>query len=124
MYKWMSKKRNQKGFTLIELVAVVAILGILAALAIPRFTSVTANAQKKTFEANHRIVQSAIQMYMAENNGAKPAADYTFANEIDGGIAGVKDDPVAGTTYVWDGTKLTSTPAAAITGATTLEYTP
>lgn len=39
--------RNQKGFTLIEIIAVLVILGILAAVAIPRFMDLTTVAADK-----------------------------------------------------------------------------
>jgi len=38
---------NQKGFTLIEIIAVLVILGILAAVAIPRFMDLTTVASDK-----------------------------------------------------------------------------
>jgi len=37
--------RNQKGFTLIELVVVIVVLGIIAAIAIPRYVDITHEAR-------------------------------------------------------------------------------
>ena len=43
----MLNKTNQKGFTLIEIIAVLVILGILAAVAIPKFLDLQDEAKKK-----------------------------------------------------------------------------
>ena len=47
MSRRRSKVSNQKGFTLIEIIAVLVILGILAAVAIPRFMDLTSVASDK-----------------------------------------------------------------------------
>ena len=66
MIKWINKKRNKKGFTLVELVVVVAILGILAAVAIPRLTSSRDKANRAAVLANLRTIESAITMAEAD----------------------------------------------------------
>ena len=65
--------KNEKGFTLVELMVVVVIIGILVAIAIPIYATVTANAQARSCQANQRIVDGAISMWYAEaiaNTGA------------------------------------------------------
>jgi prepilin-type N-terminal cleavage/methylation domain-containing protein len=46
----MLKKSDQKGFTLIEIIAVLVILGILAAVAIPKYFDMQATAQDKALD--------------------------------------------------------------------------
>lgn len=74
--------KNEKGFTLVELVIVVLILGILVAIAVPRFVSATDNAKKQAKKATARTIMSAIVMAQAANPDT-PAdeIDETMVNE-------------------------------------------
>ncbi len=117
-------QKKKRGFTLAELVVVVTILGILMLIAVTRFSSVSDSANKKTFEANHRIAVSAVQMYMADHAGEKPADDYKFeeyigtSSDATKGTDALVDKP-KGATYRWAGGKFTSS-----YNGTNLEYTP
>jgi type II secretion system protein G len=82
MIQLFTKKRNKRGFTLIELVVVIAILGILAAIAVPRYTGSQEKAKLSTHMANIRTIESAITVYQAENNGSLPANNAALANYI------------------------------------------
>jgi len=60
--------RNQKGFTLIELMIVIAIIGILAAIAIPNFISYRNKAFCSKAESDASSVQAAMSSYFSEPN--------------------------------------------------------
>jgi len=68
----MQKGRNQKGFTLVELMVVVVIIGVLVAIAVPVYNNVTEKANRNAVEANLRTIDGAIMAYGAANDGKLP----------------------------------------------------
>ena len=58
--------RNQKGFTLIELIMVTIILGILAAVAIPRYMTTVEKAEAGAEDAVIGSIKAGLETYAVE----------------------------------------------------------
>jgi prepilin-type N-terminal cleavage/methylation domain-containing protein len=75
--------RNEKGFTLIEIIAVLVILGILAAVAVPKYLDMMNEARIKAAqgaiaEVKGRLSSSQAK-YMMANSGTAPTSAVLYA---------------------------------------------
>jgi prepilin-type N-terminal cleavage/methylation domain-containing protein len=76
----MRNLRNNKGFTLIELMIVVVIIGILAAIAIPKFNQVSKNAKEAEAAPVLRQMCTLSETFLDQNGTA--AASIADLNSV------------------------------------------
>lgn len=71
MKKFLQKRlKNEKGLTLVELLAVIVILGIIAAIAVPSIGNIIENSRYNAAKADAINVLNAANMYFLENPDA------------------------------------------------------
>jgi len=66
-------KRDQHGFTLVELLVVVLILGVLAAVVVFSVGGITNRGKNSACVTEVREVRTAIEAYKAQNSNTNPA---------------------------------------------------
>ena len=67
MLSKLSAKKDEKGFTLIELMIVIAIIGILAAIAIPQFNSYRKRAYNGSAMSDLKNAATAEEAYFVDH---------------------------------------------------------
>ena len=63
----MKKRLNQKGFTLVELLAVLVILITIMGIAIPTISSSLERTKAKQNQARYKVLETTAEMYVTDN---------------------------------------------------------
>ena len=80
-------KRNQRGFTLIEIMVVVVILGILAAIVVPRLLDEPEKARRTAAATQIRSFEEALGIFKLEN-GFYPSTEQGLQSLVTKPIVG------------------------------------
>lgn len=77
----MTTQRDERGFTLIEIMIVVVILGILAAMIVPRIMGRPDEARAMKGKVDIKNIEAALNLYRLDN-GRYPTAEQGLASLV------------------------------------------
>ncbi|MDH4098984.1 MAG: prepilin-type N-terminal cleavage/methylation domain-containing protein [Nitrospirota bacterium] len=91
--------KNQRGFTLLELMIVIAIVGILVTLAVPSFRTATIKAREAVLKEDLYVIRSVIDQYYADNGTYPPTLQDLVAKQY---LRSIPIDPFTSSASTWE----------------------
>lgn len=92
------KRKNEAGFTLLELIIVMTIIAILATLAVPRFTAAIKSAKEAALKEDLHVMRAAIDSYTMDKQKAPQSLDDLVQN---GYLRSIPVDPMTQSNETW-----------------------
>jgi len=100
MFKFLNKKKNNKGFSLVELVIVIAILAILVGILAPQYTKYVEQSRKAADASNMDEMVKVVKVFAADPANELEKGTYTITISATKGTAATikKGDTALGDT--------------------------
>ena len=94
----LSKRRQESGFTLMELMIVMMIIGVLTTLAIPSFVGAVRSAREAVLKEDLRVMRAAIDSYTMDKQKAPQSLDDLVQ---EGYLKVIPEDPFTKSRETW-----------------------
>lgn len=94
----IGKMNNNKGFTLIEMMAVIAIIGILASIAVPSFQRSIIRSREASLRNSLFILRDVVDQYYADHGTYPESLEILVEKKY---IRGIPMDPFTRSSDTW-----------------------
>ena len=91
-------RKQDAGFTLVELMIVMAIIGVLAVVAVPSYISALKHAREAVLKEDLHVLREAIDSYTMDKQKAPQSLDDLIQ---DGYLKSIPEDPMTRSTTTW-----------------------
>jgi general secretion pathway protein G len=93
-----SKRKQDAGFTLVELMIVMAIIGVLAVVAIPSYIGAVRQAREAVLKEDLHVLRNAIDSFTADKQKAPQSLEDLIQ---DGYLKSIPVDPMTRSNTTW-----------------------